>query len=105
MQREDWLGALESIRHYLQLDPKGAAHIWYYNALSNFRMGNIAAAESARTSCWLGSAAQHPEWGATVAVIQARRSDYSDALAHLRHCLRICPMVRTRSCSGRRLRS
>src|SRR5215467_14495694 len=50
VQQQDWQGALQSISRYLQLDPQGSAHIWYYSALSNFQLGNLAAPKTARTS-------------------------------------------------------
>lgn len=92
VQREDWQGALESIKHYLQLDPKGNAHIWYYNALSNFQLGNIVVAEtSANTLLAMDPLHNIRNGEQLLAVIQARRSDYTDALAHLRHCLSYVP--------------
>ena len=92
LQRQDWQGALQSIGQYLQLDPKGTIHIWYYNALSNLQLGNIAAAENSANKLLAEDPLHNIRNGEQLlAVILARRADYADALAHLRHCLSYVP--------------
>lgn len=92
IERQDWQGALQSTHDYVQLDPKGTAHIWYYSALSNFQMGNIAAAEDSANKLLAMDPLHNIRNGEQLlAVIQARRSDYIDALVHLRHCLSYVP--------------
>ena len=88
MQESDWPGALASVAHYLQLDPSGTMHIWYYSALANLQVGNLDAAENSATKLQALDPLHNIRNGEQLlAVILARRADYADALAHLRHCL------------------
>lgn len=92
VQRQDWQGAMQSIGHYLQLDPKGTIRIWYYSALSNLQLGNISAAENSATKLLAMDPLHNMRNGEQLlAAILARRADYADALAHLRHCLSYVP--------------
>lgn len=92
VQQQDWPSALASVGHYLQLDPKGTIHIWYYSALSNLQMGNIAAAENSVNKLLAVDPLHNIRNGEQLlAVILARRADYADALAHLRHSLSYVP--------------
>lgn len=92
VQQEDWPSALASVGHYLQIDPKGTIHIWYYSALSNLQLGNIAAAENSANKLLAMDPLHNIRNGEQLlAVIQARRADYADALAHLRHSLSYVP--------------
>ncbi|MGA2746824.1 MAG: tetratricopeptide repeat protein [Candidatus Sulfotelmatobacter sp.] len=92
VQQEDWPSALASVGHYLQLDPKGTIRIWYYSALSNLHLGNIAAAEISANKLLAMDPLHNIRNGEQLlAVIQARRTDYADALAHLRSCLSYVP--------------
>jgi hypothetical protein len=92
VQQEDWPSALASVGHYLQLDPKGTIRIWYYSALSNIHLGNIAAAENSANKLLAMDPLHNIRNGEQLlAVIQARRTDYADALAHLRSCLSYVP--------------
>lgn len=88
VQQENWQEVLRSVAQYLQLDPKGSAHIWYYNALSNFQLGNLDTAESSAKKLMAIDPLHNIRNGEQLmAVILARRADYPGALAHLRHCL------------------
>jgi len=92
VQQQDWQGALQSTSHYLQLDPKGSAHIWYYSALANFQLGNFAAAENSANQLLTMDPLHNIRNGEQLlAVILARRADFTAALAHLRHCLSYVP--------------
>ncbi|MGO9087225.1 MAG: tetratricopeptide repeat protein [Terriglobales bacterium] len=92
VQQEDWRGALKSLNQYLQLDPKGTSHIWYYSALSNFSLGNIDTAEGSANKLLAMDPLHNTRNGEQLlAVILARKADYSSALAHLRHCLSYTP--------------
>jgi tetratricopeptide (TPR) repeat protein len=91
-QQKDWPSALASVGHYLELDAKGTAHIWYYSALSNLQLGNIAAAENSANKLLAVDPLHNIRNGEQLlAVILARKADYDDALAHLRHCLSYVP--------------
>lgn len=92
VQQQDWQGALHSLNQYLQLDPKGTSHIWYYSALSNFQLGNIEAAEASANKLLTMDPLHNTRNGEQLlAVILARKADYLGALAHLRHCLSYIP--------------
>jgi Tetratricopeptide repeat len=92
VHQEDWQSALQSVSHYLELDPTGSAHIWYYSALSNFQLGNFAAAEKSANQLLAMDPLHNIRNGEQLlAVILARRADYASALAHLRHCLSYVP--------------
>jgi Tfp pilus assembly protein PilF len=88
VQHQDWQGALKSLNQYLQLDPKGTSHIWYYSALSNFQLGNFDAAEASANKLLAMDPLHNTRNGEQLlAVVLARKADYPGALAHLRHCL------------------
>jgi tetratricopeptide (TPR) repeat protein len=92
VQQGDWTGALKSLKQYLQLDPNGTSHIWYYSALSNFQLGNIDAAEdSAKRLLAMDPLHNTRNGEQLLAVVLARKADYPGALAHLRHCLSYIP--------------
>jgi hypothetical protein len=92
VQQEDWPGALASVGHYLQLNPTGTIHIWYYSALSNLQLAHIAAAEDSAIKLLAMDPLHNIRNGEQMlAVILARRANYADALAHLRHCLSYVP--------------
>jgi len=92
VQQQDWQGALQSLNQYLQLDPKGTTHIWYYSALSNFQLGNIEAAEGSANKLLTMDPLHNTRNGEQLlAVILARKADYLGALSHLRHCLSYIP--------------
>jgi tetratricopeptide (TPR) repeat protein len=88
VQQSDWLGALASVARYLQLDPKGTMHLWYYSALSNLQLGNLDAAENSANKLLAIDPLHNIRNGEQLlAVILARKADYADALVHLRNCL------------------
>ena len=92
VQQQDWQGALQSLNQYLQLDPNGTTHIWYYSALSNFQLGNIEAAEGSANKLLTMDPLHNTRNGEQLlAVILARKADYLGALSHLRHCLSYIP--------------
>jgi Tfp pilus assembly protein PilF len=92
VQQQDWWGALQSLNQYLQLDPNGTTHIWYYSALSNFQLGNIEAAEGSANKLLTMDPLHNTRNGEQLlAVILARKADYLGALSHLRHCLSYIP--------------
>jgi tetratricopeptide (TPR) repeat protein len=92
VQQEDWPSALASVDHHLQLDPKGTIRIWYYSALSNLHLGNIVAAENSANKLLAMDPLHNIRNGEQLlAVILARKTDYANALAHLRSCLSYVP--------------
>jgi len=88
VQQSDWPGALASVGRYLQLNPNGTMHIWYFSALSNLQAGNLDAAENSANKLLAMDPLHNISNGEQLlAVILARRADYADALVHLRRCL------------------
>lgn len=88
VQQSDWPGALASVGLYLQFDPNGTMHIWYYSALANLQMGNVDAAENSANRLLAMDPLHNIRNGEQLlAVILARKADYANALVHLQHCL------------------
>lgn len=91
-QQEDWQGALAGTNRYLQLDPEGTPRVWYFNALANYQLGRINAAEISATKLMVMDPLHNIRNGEQLlAAILARKADYSGALAHLRNCLTYIP--------------
>lgn len=92
VEQGNWPDTLQAVAHFLQLDAKGNAHIWYYSALSNFQLGNLDAAESSAKRLQAMDPLHNVRNGEQLlAAILARKADYPGALAHLRNCLRYTP--------------
>jgi Tfp pilus assembly protein PilF len=85
---EKWDDVVDNTGHALQLNPVGTAQTWYYDALGNFQLGKIDAAQNSATKS-LAMDPQHtiPNTEQMLAVILAQKKDYAGALAHLRNCL------------------
>ena len=91
-QANKWQDVLDSTKHALQLDPAGTAQTWYLNAMANYQLGKIDAAQSsAEKSLALDPNHSIPNTEQMLAVILARKGDYNGALAHLRNCLKYSP--------------
>jgi predicted Zn-dependent protease len=92
IQQEDWQGALEKTRQFLQLDPDGTMRVWYFNALANFQLGRITEAESSAKRLASADPLHNIRNGEQLlAAILARKADYAGALSHLRNCLTYTP--------------
>jgi tetratricopeptide (TPR) repeat protein len=92
IQQEDWQGAAEKTKHFLQLDPDGTMRVWYFNALANFQLGRIREAESSAKKLLSVDPLHNIRNGEQLlAAILARKADYAGALAHLRNCLTYIP--------------
>ncbi len=92
IQQEDWQGAVEKTRHFLQLDHDGTMRVWYFNALANFQLGRLSEAESSAKRLLSADPLHNIRNGEQLlAAILARRADYAGALAHLRNCLTYTP--------------
>jgi tetratricopeptide (TPR) repeat protein len=91
-QANKWQDVLDNTNHALQLDPEGTAQTWYLNAMANYQLGKIDAAQaSAEKSLALDPSHSIPNTEQMLAVILARKGDYNGALAHLRNCLKYSP--------------
>lgn len=90
--QKKWQDVVEATNHALQLDPAGTPQIWYFSAVGNFNMHNVATAETAaETSLAMDPNHLAPNTEQLLAVILAQRGDYQMALQHLRHCLTYTP--------------
>ncbi len=89
---QKWQDVISNTSHALQLDPAGTAQTWYYDALGNFQLGKIDAAEnSANKSLSLDPKHTIPNTEQLLAVVLAQKKDYAGALAHLKNCLTYTP--------------
>ena len=91
-QTEKWEEAEDNTNQALQLDPAGTPQLWYDDALAKFQLGKTdEASVSALKS--LAIDPRHTVLGTEqlLAVIMARKADYSGAVQHLRNCLTYFP--------------
>jgi Tfp pilus assembly protein PilF len=83
-----WPDVVSNTDRVLQLNPVGTPQIWYYNALGNWQVGNVDAAQtSAEKSLALDPLHAIPNTEQLLAVILSKKGDYAGALQHLRNCL------------------
>jgi tetratricopeptide (TPR) repeat protein len=91
-QDSKWKDVVDNTSHALQLDPAGTPQLWYYDAMGNFQLGKVDAAEnSANKALALDPKHTIPNTEQLLAVILAQKKDYPGALAHLRNCLTYMP--------------
>jgi len=89
---KNWQAVADATAHELELNPRGTPDIWYYNALGNYNLGKKDVAEASATkSLAMDPLHTQPNTEQLLAVIQAGRGDYPDALQHLRNCLTYLP--------------
>ena len=91
-QSGNWQEVLDNTNHVIQLYPQGTAETWYLNALANYQLGkpNVAQA-SALQSLALDPRHSILNTEQLIAVILARKGDYSGALEHLGSSLTYVP--------------
>jgi tetratricopeptide (TPR) repeat protein len=76
----------------LKLDASGSAQIWYYDALAKFKLGKAKEAEeSAKKALEMDPAHSVSNTEQLLAVMEAGRGDYSEALQHLKNALTYLP--------------
>ena len=89
---KNWQAVADATAHELELNPRGTPDIWCYNALGNYNLGKKDVAEASATkSLAMDPLHTQPNTEQLLAVIQAGRGDYPDALQHLRNCLTYLP--------------
>ena len=93
-QADKWQETLENTSQALQLDPAGTPQIWYYDAMAKFQLGKTDEALASATRS-LESDPRHSVLAANgedlLAIILARKADYTGALQHLKNCLTYIP--------------
>ena len=87
-----WQEVADNVRKSLALDADGSAQIWYYDAVEKYNLGDKKGAEASGIKA-LSMDPNHtaPNTEQLVAVLEAGRGDYKDALAHLRNSLTYLP--------------
>jgi hypothetical protein len=91
-QAQKWQEVVDETKRALDLDPRGTALLWYYNALGNFQLNDMGAAESSATKA-LAMDPLHEQQNTEqlLAVVLVKKMDYAGALAHLKNCLTYFP--------------
>jgi hypothetical protein len=91
-QGQKWQEVVDETKRALDLDPRGTALLWYYNALGNFQLNDMGAAESSATKA-LAMDPLHEQQNTEqlLAVILVKKMDYAGALEHLKNCLTYFP--------------
>jgi tetratricopeptide (TPR) repeat protein len=85
----NWKEVADNTGRALLLDPTGTPVTWYYDALSNFELGNIDVAQaSAMRSMEMDPQHAIPNTEQLLAAILARKKDYASAIEHLQNCLK-----------------
>jgi tetratricopeptide (TPR) repeat protein len=83
-----WQDVVNATDQALKLNPAGTPEIWYFSAVGNLNLGHAELAETnAETSLSMDPNHVAPNTEQLLAVIQAGRGQYKEALDHLRHCL------------------
>lgn len=91
-QNGDWKAVLDNTNHLVQIYPEGTAQDWYLNALANYQMGKVDAAEaSAYKSLALDPRHTILNTEQLLAVILAGKGNFPGALQLLRHSLTYVP--------------
>jgi hypothetical protein len=88
-----WQDVVDATKHALELNPRGTPQIWYWNAVGNYYNGDKELAETAALTA-LSMDPRHkaaPKTEDELAVIEASRGKYKDALDHVRNCLTYTP--------------
>lgn len=87
------LNHTEVTGYIVDLDPWNYAEAYYYNAVANYRLNKIEAAEkSAHTAEHVGLASQFlPQIHLLLAEIFARKNNYAGAISELQACLELAP--------------
>jgi hypothetical protein len=91
-QAEKWTEVIDETNRALELNPRGTLDVRYYNALGNYHLKSLDAAEaSASKSLAMDPLHVQPDTEQLLAVILVAKSDLPAALRHLRNCLTYFP--------------
>ena len=91
-QSGNWQEVLDNTNHLAQVLPEGTAVSWYLNALANYQTGKPDLAEaSALKSLALDPKHTVMNTEQLLAVVLARKGDFTGAISHLRSCLTYIP--------------
>jgi tetratricopeptide (TPR) repeat protein len=91
-QAEKWQETLDNTNQGLQLDSMGTPQLWYYDSLAKFQLGRTEEARvSAAKSMAIDPRHSVQSTEQLLAVILARKADYTGAIQHLQNCLTYLP--------------
>jgi Tfp pilus assembly protein PilF len=91
-QEGNWKEVLENTDHVIQVYPEGTPQTFYLNALANYQLGKVDAAQSsAGKSLAIDPRHTIPNTEQLLAVILAGKGDFAGALDHLRNSLQYVP--------------
>jgi tetratricopeptide (TPR) repeat protein len=91
-QQKKWQDVVDATDHALKLNPAGTPQIWYFSAIGNYNLGHGDIAETAaQTSLSMDPSHVAPNTEQLLAVMEAGRGEFKEALEHLRHCLTYTP--------------
>jgi len=92
LRESKWQEAADLSSRVIQMDGVDFPAAFYYNALANYRLGNMDQAEkSARKAETLGAQGAFPQVSLLLGVMLADRRDYSGAADQLRSYLKAAP--------------
>jgi tetratricopeptide (TPR) repeat protein len=85
MQEQKWQEVLDDTKQVLALNPLSFPDAWFRNALGNYHLGNLAAAEnSARQGIKVDATHQFPKMEYLLAVLLMKRAAYQESYDHMR---------------------
>jgi len=88
----NWQQVADNTARELELNPRGTPQVWYYHAVSNYKLNKKDVAEaSALKELAMDPLHTQPATEQLLAVILAEKGDYEAALTHLRSCLTYLP--------------
>lgn len=91
-RERQWQETVDVTNELLKLNPVSFPHDWLLNALGNFHLQNLDAAEkSAARGLDVDTQHQVPRLEYLLGLILAQKQDYANALEHIRNYLRLSP--------------
>jgi len=85
MQEQKWQEVVDDTKKVVALNPVSFPDAWFRNALGNYHLGDLAAAEnSARQGIKLDATHQYPKMEYFLAVLLMKRGAYQESYDHMR---------------------
>jgi tetratricopeptide (TPR) repeat protein len=85
MQEQKWQEVVDDTKKVLALDPVSFPDAWFRNAVGNYHLGDVAAAEnSARQGVKVDTTHQYPKMEYLLALLLMKTGVYQDAYDHMR---------------------
>jgi tetratricopeptide (TPR) repeat protein len=91
-EARNWRELADTSDRVLKLDPVDYPVAYYYNAVANFNLSRTDVAErSAREGARIDTQHQYPRLDQLLAMVLARKKDYTGAVEHMRSYLELAP--------------